>query len=106
MVKLLEKLQTFSLALAEMQGIDLEDEDIKIRTEEGNRSLLGKVYKDKRANFVGVKSSMLKLWQHRGTSNEGLVSPSSEEGRIRKSEWKLEGDRISKVGIGSCAEGA
>lgn len=78
MLKLLEKQQTFSLSLVEMQGIDLEDEDIKIRTEKGNRSLIGKVYRDKKANFVGAKSSILKLWQHRGTSNEGLVSPSSD----------------------------
>lgn len=46
----------------------MADEDVKIGVEEGNRNLIGKVYGDKKANFLGVKSSLMKLWQQRGLS--------------------------------------
>lgn len=62
----MEFLKTFSLSRVETQGIELVEADIKMGMEEGKRSLIGKVYEDKRANFQGVKSSMMKLWRHKG----------------------------------------
>lgn len=67
-LEVLEKLQNFTLSGVETQGIDLDEGDVKIGMAEGNRSLIGKVYGEKRANFLGIKSSMLKLWQNRGIS--------------------------------------
>lgn len=65
-LELVEKLKSFSLSSVETGRIQLGEGDVKIGVEEGSRSLLGKVYGDKCANFIGVKSSLLKLWQHRG----------------------------------------
>lgn len=39
---------------------------MKIGAEEGRRSLIRRVFEDKKANYLGVESSMLKLWQYRG----------------------------------------
>lgn len=60
--EVVEKLKNFSLSTVETEGIQLEEGDVKIGVEEGSRSLLGKVFGDKQANFIGVKISLLKLW--------------------------------------------
>lgn len=62
---MLARLRSFSLSAIEMQGVELLDEYISMGMEE-RRSLKGKVFKEKRTNFVGIKSSIMKLWQHRG----------------------------------------
>lgn len=54
----LARLKSFSLSAIKMQGVKLLDKDICIGMEEGRRSLKGKVF--------GVKSAMMKFWQHRG----------------------------------------
>lgn len=46
--------------------MNLLDEDVFIGLEEDSRSLIGKIFGEKRANFQGVKNAMMKLWQHRG----------------------------------------
>lgn len=71
---MVEKLKTFSLSTVETKGIQLEDGDVQIGVEEGHRSLIGKVYGDKKANFTGVKSSLMKLWQYRGLSKVVALS--------------------------------
>lgn len=63
---MLARLKSFSLSAIEMQGVELLDEYISIGMEERRRSLKGNVFREKRINFVGIKSSMMKLWQHRG----------------------------------------
>lgn len=34
----------------------------------GQRSLIGKIFGEKKVNFLGIKSTMMKIWQHRGLS--------------------------------------
>lgn len=65
-VDVLDRLKKFSLSQIECQGLELEGVDVQVGIEEGNRSLIGRVFGEKKANFMGVKSTMLKLWQHRG----------------------------------------
>lgn len=62
-----ERLRSFSLSTKESKGVDLAEEDIKAGVEEGRRSLVGRVYGDKKANFLGIKSTFMKLWHHKGT---------------------------------------
>lgn len=57
--EVLERLKTFSLSRDETTGVDLEEADVKTRMEEGNRSLLGIVFGDKRANFLGLKTAFM-----------------------------------------------
>lgn len=49
--EVLELLKTFSLSRVKTQGIELVDADIKIGVEESRRSLIGKVFRDKKAYF-------------------------------------------------------
>lgn len=64
--EVLEGLKMFALSGLEDQGVELGDEDVHIGVEEGQRSLIGKVFGEKRANFLGIKNTMLKLWHHKG----------------------------------------
>lgn len=64
--EVVELLKNFSLSRIEHQDVELENTDVKIGAEEGRRSLIGRVFGDKKANYLGVKSSMLKLWQYKG----------------------------------------
>lgn len=64
--KVLERFKSFSLSKDETKGVDLEEDDVKIRVEEGLRRLIGRVFGDKKANFLGLKNVFMKLWQHKG----------------------------------------
>lgn len=48
---MLDRLKSFSLSAIETQGIELLDEDIRIGTEEGNRSPIEKVFGEKEPIF-------------------------------------------------------
>lgn len=71
----LARLKVFSLSVIEDKGVELLDTDVSIGMEERRRSLIGKVFGEKRSNFVGVKSTMMKLWQHRGLTKVVTVAP-------------------------------
>lgn len=62
----LERLKLFLLSRSELRKVELDDEDVCLGLEEARRSLIGKVFREKKANLVGVRSTMMKLWQHRG----------------------------------------
>lgn len=34
--------------------------------DEVERSLVGKVFGEKKANFVGMRNAMMKIWHHKG----------------------------------------
>lgn len=61
----LERLKTFSLSVKETNGVELDEEDVSVGIEEASRSIIGKIYGDKKANLVGVRSTIMKLWAHR-----------------------------------------
>lgn len=63
---MLERFNLFTLSNDETQGVELQEEDIKLRAEEGARSLIGRIFGDKKANFLGLKNAFMKLWQHKG----------------------------------------
>lgn len=44
----------------------LEEEDVKIGVEKGTRSLIGRVFGEKKSNFLVMNNSMMKLWQYKG----------------------------------------
>lgn len=56
----LARLKAFSLSVIKDKWVELLDADV-IGREEERRSLIGKVFGEKRSNFVGVKSAMTKL---------------------------------------------
>lgn len=56
-----EILKTFSPSSLEKKGVELGEEDVCIRLEEAGRSLIGKVFGEKRSDFMGVKSAMMKF---------------------------------------------
>lgn len=56
-----EILKTFSPSSLEKKGVELSEEDMCIRMEETGRSLIGMVFGEKRSDFVGVKSAMMKF---------------------------------------------
>lgn len=49
-LEVVEKLRKFSPSTVKTTGVHLEDKDVKIGVEEGAKSLIGKVYGDKRNN--------------------------------------------------------
>lgn len=64
--EVLARFNSFSLSAKESDGMELSEVDVGIGLEEGNRSLLGKIFGENRANFLGVKNTMMKLWQNKG----------------------------------------
>lgn len=63
---MVERLKAFSLSKEETLGVDLREEDIQVGVEEGKRSLIGRVFGDKKANFLGLRTAFMKLWQYKG----------------------------------------
>lgn len=61
----MERLKTFSTSVKETNGVELDEEDVSVRMEEASRSIIGKIYGDKRANLVGVRSTMMKFLAYR-----------------------------------------
>lgn len=57
--EVLARFKSFSLSTKETLGVELVEEDISIGMEKARRSLIGKVFGEKRANFVGLKSAMM-----------------------------------------------
>lgn len=49
--EVLSRLQNFSLSESEIKRVELRDEDVSIGLEEGRRSLIGRIFGEKRANF-------------------------------------------------------
>lgn len=56
---MLSRFKNFSLSTKETQGVDLLDKNISIGLEEGRRSLIGKIFGEKRINFIGVKNAIM-----------------------------------------------
>lgn len=64
--EVVERLKLFSLSEDETLGIDMKNDDIQVGVEEGMRNLIGRVFGDKRANFWGLRTTFMKLWQYKG----------------------------------------
>lgn len=64
--EVMARFNSFSLSEKEAEDVNLLEADMCIGLEEGNRSLIGKIFGEKKANFQGVKNAMMKLWQYRG----------------------------------------
>lgn len=64
--EVLARFQAFELSSKEMPGVDQQEGDVCLGMEEAGRSLIGKVFEDKKTNLVGVRSNMMKLWGSRG----------------------------------------
>lgn len=58
----LQQFERFQLEAEEVYGLHLEDEDVTISSDECNRSLMGKIFGDKIANFSGLQTTMAILW--------------------------------------------
>lgn len=54
----MRKIQQFRLVEEEAGGIELAEDDIEISKNECERSLVGKIFGDRKVNFVGLKNTM------------------------------------------------
>lgn len=48
------------------QGVELIEEDVRVGLRKAERGLIGRIFGEKKANLVVVRSTMMKIWQHRG----------------------------------------
>lgn len=64
--EVLARLQSFTLLSDEQVEVELLEHDVELGMEEAGRSLIGKVFGDKKANIVGISSTMMKLWGRNG----------------------------------------
>lgn len=74
---MLLRLKSFSLSAKETQGVDLLEADVCGGLEEESRSLIGKIFGEKRTNFWGVKSAMMKLWNQKGLCKVISLAPNT-----------------------------
>lgn len=58
----MERLRSFQLSTEEVVGVEIEEVDVVDSKEECNRSLVGKIYGEKRINFVGLRNTMTTIW--------------------------------------------
>lgn len=58
-----KRLQNFKLWEEEARGIQFEPGDIQISHEECRRSLIGKVFGSKAANFTGLRNTLNSIWE-------------------------------------------
>lgn len=65
-LEVLQRLQTFKLRDVEAGGFQISSKDFKDCTEECSRSLIGKLYGEKNANFTGLKNMLSALWMGSG----------------------------------------
>ncbi|KAK6140965.1 hypothetical protein DH2020_025293 [Rehmannia glutinosa] len=61
--ELVDRLNSFSLSSEEKNEIFLENIDIFKRKEESERSLIGRLFGDKKVNFAGFRSTVTAIWQ-------------------------------------------
>ena len=59
---LVSALKRFDLSETEVEGIDLEDEDVELSIQDCRGSLVGRIMGDKIANFTGVKNFTNHVW--------------------------------------------
>lgn len=64
--EILQRLQRFQLKEEEKEGFQLDPDDIKGSEEECSRSLVGKVFGEKVANFTGLRNMFSTLWARSG----------------------------------------
>lgn len=64
--EVMARFNSFTLSEKEAEDVNLLETDVCIGVEVGNRSLIGRLFGEKRANFQGIKNVMMKLWQQRG----------------------------------------
>ncbi|KAK6160207.1 hypothetical protein DH2020_003588 [Rehmannia glutinosa] len=60
-----ERLQNFVFSKKETAGIDLDEKDIALSFKECSKSLVGKIFGTKKVNFIGLKSTLISIWQTR-----------------------------------------
>lgn len=63
---LVNQFSKFKLKPQEVNGIDIVVKDIAHRQDECERSLLGKIWGNKTANFTGLRNTLTPLWCHKG----------------------------------------
>lgn len=58
----MDRLQMFQLFVEEVAGVILEEEDLVYSKGSCERSLVGKIFGEKRINFVGLRNTMTAIW--------------------------------------------
>ena len=62
----MNRFSKFKLVEREEEGIVLEGNDVELRRADCERSLVEKVWGNKRVNFTGLKNTLSQLWSQRG----------------------------------------
>lgn len=71
----LSRLKNFSLSAVETEGVELGEVEVCVGIEKGQRSLIGRIFGEKKANFIGVRNTVTKLWQHKDLCKVVSLSP-------------------------------
>lgn len=61
--EIVNRFQKFDPTADEEEGLFVEKKDFKISQEESERSLVGKIHRDKKVSYQGLKSTMTALWK-------------------------------------------
>lgn len=59
--EVMARFNSFSLSEKEAEDVNLAEIDVCQGLEDRNRSLIGRIFGEKKANFIGVKNAMMKL---------------------------------------------
>lgn len=63
---MVNKFSKFKLIPQEADGVEIVVTDVEQRQDECERSLLGRVWGNKTANFIGLRNTLTPLWCHKG----------------------------------------
>ncbi|CAA0830121.1 Unknown protein [Striga hermonthica] len=99
-----EDFKNFNLSAKEEDGIEIAEDDIKARMKECALSLMGSLFGEKRASFMGLKNTMQNIWLTKNPffsrmvgSNEYQFIFQTEEDRKKVLEgkaWTFDGQYL------------
>lgn len=61
-LSVLQRFSNFKLVTKEEKGLFLDQKDIQSNREECSRSLIGKIYREKLANYTGIRNTLATMW--------------------------------------------
>ncbi|CAA0823393.1 Unknown protein [Striga hermonthica] len=85
---LIAKLQKFDISAKEESGVTLSEDDIVVGIQECSRSLIGKIYGEKKANLMGLKDTLRSIWKTQHPFTTRLVGQNTFQFVFQSEEEK------------------
>ncbi|XP_027151948.1 uncharacterized protein LOC113752002 [Coffea eugenioides] len=92
---LVSALKRFDLSEKEVEGIDLDDEDVELSVQDCRGSLVGRIMGDKIANFTGVKNFTNHVWGYPRNLRVTEIGPNVFQFQFEK---EVERERVLRGG--------